>query len=76
MPPGATGIDDLVGLDVLAERPFTLELASGRLTFETAESLVERTAGATELPIRFQRQAGGASLTVMAPVSSSSGSRA
>lgn len=72
LPPGSA-IDGLIGLDILATQPFTLELAQGRLTFETPGSLRERTASATEIPIRMERQAGGVSLTVMAPVATSAG---
>lgn len=72
LPPGST-IDGLVGLDILAAQPFTLELAEGRLTFETSASLRERTASAIEIPIRMERQAGGISLTVMAPVATAAG---
>lgn len=66
LPPGPAKIEGLVALDVLAARPFTLELASGRLTFETPETLARRTVSAVEIPIRFHRQGGGIALTVMA----------
>src|SRR5690606_26235398 len=39
LPPDAPRIEGVVALDVLVERPFTLELGAGRLTFETPESL-------------------------------------
>ncbi|MNY07057.1 hypothetical protein D3C86_1398420 [compost metagenome] len=68
LPPDAPRIEGLIALDVLAERPFTLELGTGQLTFETPDSLAARIGGAVEVPIRFHRQAGGASLTVMARV--------
>ncbi len=68
MPPEAPKIDGLVALDGLQARPFTLELGAGRLTVETPASLAERIRGAVEVPIRLHRQAGGASLTVMARV--------
>jgi len=68
LPPDAPKVEGLIALDSLMAHPFTLELKVGRLTFETAESLVARTAGATEIPIRYHRQAGGISLTAMARV--------
>lgn len=73
LPPGSANIEGLVALDVLAARPFTLELASGRLTFETPESLSRRTASAIDVPIRFHRQGGGIALTVMAQVTTDQG---
>ena len=68
LPPEGPRIEGLIALDVLADRPFTLELGTGRLTFETPDSLAARIATAIELPIRFHRQAGGISLTVMTRV--------
>src|SRR5690606_8408577 len=65
LPPDAPRIEGLIALDVLAERPFTLELGAGRLIFETPASLAARIVDAVEIPIRFHRQAGGISLTVM-----------
>lgn len=73
LPPEAPRIEGLIALDVLADRPFTLELGAGRLTFETPDSLAARIATAVELPIRFHRQAGGISLTVMARVPTAQG---
>lgn len=73
LPPGSRKIEGLIALDVLAARPFTLELASGRLTFETPASLARRTASAIEVPIRFHRQGGGIALTVMAEVTTGQG---
>ena len=73
LPPEGPRIEGLIALDVLADRPFTLELGTGRLTFETPDSLAARTATATELPIRFHRQAGGISLTVMTRVPTAQG---
>ena len=72
LPPGSA-IDGLVGLDILTAQPFTLELTERRLTFETPGSLRERIAGAIEIPIRMERQAGGISLTVMAAVTTAKG---
>ncbi|CAN7257455.1 aspartyl protease family protein [Brevundimonas sp. LjRoot202] len=73
LPPEAPRIEGLIALDVLADRPFTLELGAGRLTFETPGSLAARIATAVELPVRFHRQAGGISLTVMARVPTAQG---
>ena len=73
LPPEAPKIDGILSLDVLAAAPFTLELGAGRLTLETPQSLAARAAGAAEVPIRFHRQAGGASLTVMVRVPTDSG---
>lgn len=68
LPPDAPRIEGLMALDALQGRPFTLELAAGRLTLETPDSLAARIEGAVEAPVRFHRQAGGASLTVMVRV--------
>jgi hypothetical protein len=73
LPPEAGPIDGILSLDVLETTPFTLELGEGRLTFETPDSLRARAAGAVEMPIRLHRQAGGASLTVMARVPTARG---
>lgn len=73
LPPDAPQIDGLFSLDALAATPFTLDLAQSRLTLETPQTLAARTANATEIPIRLTRQAGGASLTVMARVPTESG---
>jgi len=73
LPPDGPRIEGLISLDVLAARPFTLELEAGRLTLETPESLAARIATAIELPIQFHRQAGGISLTVMAGVPTAGG---
>lgn len=73
LPPASQKFEGLVALDVLAARPFTLELASGRLTFETPESLARRTASAVQIPIRFHRQGGGIALTVMARATTGQG---
>lgn len=73
LPPEGPRIEGLIALDVLADRPFTLELGAGRLTFETPDSLAARIATGVELPIRFHRQAGGISLTVMACVPTAQG---
>lgn len=73
LPPDGPRIEGLIALDVLAARPFTLELEAGRLTVETPESLAGRIATAIELPIQFHRQAGGISLTVMARVPTTRG---
>lgn len=73
LPPEAPRIDGILSLDVLSTTPFTLELGAARMTLETPATLAARTAGAIEIPIRFHRQAGGASLTVMARVPTASG---
>ncbi len=73
LPPQGPRIDGLFSLDALAHTPFTLDLAAARLTLETPDSLGARTTGATEIPIRLTRQAGGASLTVMAAIPTPSG---
>lgn len=73
LPPDAPRIEGLIALDALAKRPFTLELGTGRLIFETPDSLAARIGQAVELPIRFHRQAGGASLTVMVRVPTEQG---
>lgn len=73
LPPDGPRIDGLLALDALASSPFTLELRTGRLTFETEESLKSRIENATEISVRPNRQAGGASLTLMARVTTGRG---
>ena len=74
LPPQAGPIDGILSLDVLERTPFTLELGeAARLTLETPEGLAARAAEGVEIPIRLHRQAGGASLTVMARVPSETG---
>ncbi len=73
LPPQAPRIDGLFSLDALGNARFTLELGASRLTLETPDSFAARIAGAAEIPVRLTRQAGGASLTVMAQVPSPQG---
>lgn len=74
LPPEAGRIDGILSLDVLERTPFTLELGeAARLTLETPAGLSARAAEGVEIPIRLHRQAGGASLTVMARVPTTSG---
>lgn len=74
LPPEAGRIDGILSLDVLERTPFTLELGeAARLTLETPDGLAARAAEGVEIPIRLHRQAGGASLTVMARVPTASG---
>lgn len=73
LPPEAPPLAGLIALDSLQGRPFTLELGASRLTLETDQSLASRTQGAVEVPIRFHRQAGGASLTAMVGIQTPEG---
>lgn len=59
-------VDGILSLDAFVDRPFTLDLAAGRIILETPETLTARIDGAVEVPVHFARQAGGYSLTVLA----------
>jgi hypothetical protein len=57
-------VDGLLALDVFENETVTLDFAGLKLIVETPESAAARVAGATELPARLIREAGGYSLTV------------
>ena len=72
-PPNAPVLDGSLGLDLLAVRPITLELARGTLTVESPASLASRVAHATEVPIRLVRDAQGLALTADIGVATADG---
>jgi len=64
LPPGAATVGGLVALDALADRPWTLDLAGGRLLLETPESFAGRTATMRPVRVRAAHEAGGAALAL------------
>lgn len=58
----------IVSLETFANRAITVDLAANRLWIETPASLAVRTKSARELQIRFERQAGGASLDLFVAI--------
>ena len=73
MPPNVPRIDGSIGLDVFAGRAVTLSLAQRKLIVESASSLAARARAGKEVPIRIQREAGGASLSVYVAVPTTAG---
>jgi hypothetical protein len=66
-------IDGLIALDLFEGRTITLDFAGLKVIVETPESAAARVAGATELPARLVREAGGYSLTIDVQVPSKVG---
>jgi hypothetical protein len=66
-------IDGLIALDLFEGRTITLDLAGLKVIVETPQSAAARVAGATELPARLVREAGGYSLTIDVEVPSKIG---
>ena len=66
-------VDGLLALDVFEGKTITIDFAGLELIVETPESAAKRIAGATELPARLVREAGGYGLTVDAQVPSKVG---
>jgi hypothetical protein len=66
-------IDGLIALDLFEGRTITLDFAGLKVIVETPESAAARVAGATELPARLVREAGGYSLTIDVEVPSKIG---
>ena len=73
MPPNVPRIDGSIGLDVFEGHALTLSLAQKKLIIETADSLTARAKHATEVRIRFVREAGGAALTAFVAVPTTAG---
>jgi hypothetical protein len=66
-------IDGLIALDLFEGRTITLDFAGLKVIVETPESAAARVAGATKLPARLVREAGGYSLTIDVQVPSKVG---
>lgn len=73
MPPNVPRIDGSIGLDVFEGQAVTLSLSQQKLIVESAPSLAIRKRHGHEVPVRFVREAGGASLTVYVAVPTSQG---
>jgi hypothetical protein len=59
---GAPPVGGVISLHTLRGRAVTLDLKANRLIIETSTSLARRVRGASEIPVRASRQAGGAAL--------------
>ncbi len=64
LPKGAPPADGVVSLRSFRDRPVTIDLAAGRITIESANSLAERTRGMRPLTIRVATGPTGAETTV------------
>ena len=62
LPKDAPPLGGSIALDAFVDRVITLDLTGGTLTLETQASLKERIRHATEVPVRFTREIGGAAL--------------
>ena len=70
---GAPQLDGSVGLDIFAGKTITLDPVHHQIIVESAASLAERTAHATEVPVRLVRDAEGLAISVDMGVHTSSG---
>lgn len=68
-----TDLQGSIALDAFDGRAITMDFRGGQLIVETPASLAERVRGMTPLPIRFSREAGGRSLTVLTAVPTAKG---
>ena len=68
LPGGLPPVGGVIGLGTLEARPFTLELAARRLTFESEGSLAARARDATPLGVRLQRSVMGMALDLFVAV--------
>jgi aspartyl protease len=68
LPRDAPPVGGVIGLGTLEGRPFTLELAARRLTFESEASLAARVRDAQPLRVRVQRAAMGVALDLFVAV--------
>ena len=73
LPPGASKLDGMIGLDAFAKKSITIDLANKRIVIETPKSLASRIKGATEEPVRVVRDAEGLSFTLDAAVKTANG---
>lgn len=73
LPPDAPTLEGSVALDAFAGQVVTLDLGGQKLVVETPASFKARIKGATEIPVRFARDAGGLALTAFVPVETPKG---
>jgi hypothetical protein len=73
LPPGASKLDGMIGLDAFANKSISIDLANQRIVIETPESLAARINGVTEEPVRLVRDGEGLALTVDAAVKTANG---
>ncbi len=70
---GAPPVSGIIALETLRATPFTLDLAGGRLVFETPQSLAQRVKGMSAVSVRASRQGGGAALDLFLEVTAPRG---
>jgi Aspartyl protease len=73
LPPGASKLDGLIGLDAFANKSISIDLANKRIVIETPKSLAARINGATEEDVRVVRDGEGLALTMDAAVKTANG---
>jgi hypothetical protein len=71
---GAPPVGGIISLHTLQGRAVTLDLKANRLIIETSTSLAHRIRGASEIPVRASRQAGGAALDLFLEARTAQGS--
>jgi hypothetical protein len=71
---GAPPVGGIISLHTLHGRAVTLDLRANRLIIETSRSLARRIRGASQIPVRASRQAGGAALDLFLEVRTPHGS--
>jgi PAS domain-containing protein len=72
-PKDAQPVDGLLALNAFDGKAITIDFRAKTLTIETPSSLRKRVAGATEVPVRFAREAQGRALAIAAGVPTSKG---
>jgi Aspartyl protease len=73
LPPGASKLDGMIGLDAFANKSISIDLANQRIVIETPESFAARINGATEEAVRVVRDGEGLALTLDAAVKTAHG---
>jgi hypothetical protein len=72
-PKDAAPIDGLIALDVFDHKAITIDFPNRTLTIESAASMRERVAGATEVPVMIGRESQGRSLSASLGVPTANG---